>query len=60
MTKLEKIWTNTIEDRHELRIDWDNDRHQAIQLKGLDPESVERGLVEAAHLLAQERQAEHL
>ncbi|WP_022959723.1 hypothetical protein [Spongiibacter tropicus] len=60
MTTLEKIWINTIEERHELRIDWSNDRHHAIQLQGLDAESVEKGLLEASLLVQKERYGEHL
>ena len=60
MAHLEKIWVNTFEDRHELRLDWSNDRHQAIQLKGLDAESVEKGLIEASLLVQKERYGEHL
>lgn len=58
--KLTKIWINTLSGQHELRAEWSNDRHQAIQLKGLDAESVEKGLIELSLLLRQERRDEHL
>ena len=59
MANMEKIWLNSVSDgdrlRHELRIDWDNDRHQAIHLDSLAPEDVEAGLVRASIELNQER-----
>lgn len=60
MANLEKIWINKVIDRTELRIDWDNDRHQAIMLDGTDPESVKEGLLKAAHLLNKEMRGGHL
>lgn len=54
MTKLEKIWTQECIGRTEIRIDWDNDRHQAIAMEKTDPESVRAALLRAAHLLGQE------
>jgi hypothetical protein len=60
MPKLEKIRINTFNNRHELRIDWDNDRHQGISLKSLTPKDVKQGLLDAVHLIAIEQQNEHL
>ncbi len=60
MANIEKIWINKVRDKIELRIDWDNDRHQAIMLKGTDPESVKDGFLEAAHLLNKEIRGGHL
>jgi hypothetical protein len=55
MTELKKIFINDTSFHHELRLDWENDRHQSIKLEGLDAKSVEEGLFKAADLLKQER-----
>jgi hypothetical protein len=55
MPKLEKIWIATFDGRHELRMDWDNERHQAVAIRTLEPEDVKQGLLEAAHLIAKEQ-----
>jgi hypothetical protein len=47
MANLEKIWINDFGGRNEIRIDWDNDRHQAIFLSDLHPDSVKRSLLDA-------------
>lgn len=54
---IEKIWINKPEGRLELRIDWDNDRHQAVELKGLNPECIQSALMQASYLVAAERRA---
>ena len=40
-----------------LRFDWDNDRHQIVELKSLDHETIKEALLEAAHLLSREIRA---
>jgi len=55
MPKLKKIWVNTSGDRHELRMDWSNDRHQSVIIKSLAPEDVREGLLEASLLVAKEQ-----
>lgn len=60
MLKLEKIWIDTVGGRTALRIGWDNDRHQSIVLESLTPDDVKKGLLDAAHLIAQEQRHGHL
>lgn len=58
MTKMTKLWICAGDSRERgvtLRIDWDNDRHQAVEIKSLEPEDVVQGLLGAAHLLNKER-----
>lgn len=59
MANITKIWLDSVSDgersRHSLRIDWDNDRHQAVQLESLSAENVEFCLSEAVNLLRRER-----
>jgi len=57
---VKKIWISKNIDRSELRIDWSNDRHQAILLKGGDPKSIANGLEEMARLLHMELYNKHL
>jgi hypothetical protein len=57
---VKKIWISQNIDRSELRIDWSNDRHQAIFLKGDDPKSIAHGLEEMARLLHMEIYNKHL
>jgi len=42
-------------EKHELRLDWYNDRHQAIHLDGLKPVDIEAGLVRASIEINNER-----
>ena len=64
MPKLKKIWINTTHysmyNKAELRIDWDNDRHQGIALKSLEPDDVKQGLLDAVNLIAKEQLDEYL
>ena len=46
--------------RYELRLDWDNDRHQSIPLDSLSPDGIRRGLIEAAELLGSEQRNGYL
>lgn len=60
MAKLTKVWVESVDfglhrKRHSLRLDWDNDRHQAVHLDSLEPEDVEAGLVRASIELRRER-----
>lgn len=45
---------DNFEGRMELRIDWDNDRHQAVALMGADAESLKDALLRAAQMLNSE------
>jgi len=51
MAKLSKIYINTTSDgerdRHELRLDWDDDTHQAIYLESLSAIDVESAMAKA-------------
>lgn len=59
MAKMTRIWIDTTSDGEQvllvLRIDWNNDRHQAIHIESLNAEDVEAGLFKAANLLRLER-----
>lgn len=49
MARLAKIWLEDHADPNPaIRIDWDNDRHQSIEIKGLSPLHVIRALELAA------------
>jgi hypothetical protein len=58
MAKLTKIWLD--ERMMEFRLDWDNDRHQAIHLQSLDAKHIEEGLVRASIELNEERRREEI
>jgi hypothetical protein len=67
MTTLDNLFLNEFkygeseEDwRYELRLDWDNDRHQAVKLEGLEPEDVIKGLYTLIHTLKDEQERKHL
>lgn len=64
MAQLKGIWLKTYCDgaytSYELRIDWDNDRHQAINLESLMPGDVKKGLRFASQLLAEEQRRGNL
>ena len=55
IARLEKIWIDTVSDgdrlRYALRLDWDNDWHQAIHLDSLEIEDVEYCLAQASRSL---------
>lgn len=58
MAKMTRLWIATGDSRErgaELRIDWDNDRHQSVSINSLEPEDVTQGLLEAARLINKER-----
>ncbi len=52
MSELIKIWIDTFRDgekeKHNLRMDWDNDRHHAIELNSLNAKDVAEGLARAS------------
>jgi len=52
MTELLKITIDSHgsgeHERHELRLDWYNDRHQSIHLDSLKPVDIEAGLINAS------------
>ena len=52
MAKVTNIWINKAYP--EIVVDWDNDRHQAIELKDRSPEAVVNALSEMVELLKQE------
>lgn len=58
--KIEKIYIHETKlesnnNRYELRIDWSNDRHEALAINDLSPDSVKNALIEMAHFIAQEQ-----
>jgi len=53
MTKLMSIWLEP--GGKAIRIDWDNDRHQRIELTSGSPEGVAKALKEAGSLVNAER-----
>lgn len=56
MAKLKKIWIeHFVGDQPAIRIDWDNDRHQRVEIKGDSPEAVAIALKEAGSLVNAER-----
>lgn len=54
MTKLERIWIEKDLDNEAIRIDWDNDRHQRIEIKGNEPKDLIKALDFAVRLLKSE------
>lgn len=56
MATLKKIWVEENEKGNSaIRIDWDNDRHQRVEIEGDTPESVSAALKEAGALVNAER-----
>ncbi|WP_257282027.1 MULTISPECIES: hypothetical protein [unclassified Endozoicomonas] len=53
MTKLEKIWIEENES-NAIRIDWNNDRHQRIEIRGDKPEDIIKAMDFAVRLLKSE------
>jgi hypothetical protein len=51
MAKLTDIRIESSPIGLELRLDWDNDWHQAIPLEALDPEHISLALMEAARAM---------
>ena len=55
MAKLEKIWIEHDDgEKRAIRIDWDNDRHQRVPIKGATPQAVSLALWEAGCLVTEE------
>lgn len=58
MTKLERIWIESglgsTGGNEAIRIDWDNDRHQRIEIKGDKPEDLIKALDFAVRFLKSE------
>lgn len=55
MAKLEKIWIEHDDDeKRTIRIDWDNDRHQRVPIKGATPQAVGHALKEAGGIVIAE------
>lgn len=56
MAQLERIWIeHHANSKPAIRIDWDNDRHQRIEVKDTRPEGVANALKEAGALVNAER-----
>ena len=55
MATLKKIWIEH-ESGHKrvIRLDWDNDRHQRVEIETITPKAVYRALKEAGSLVAAE------
>lgn len=60
MAKLKKIFIYSFGGRHQIQVDWDNDRHQAVMLSSLCPDSVERALLQLAALISAEASSGYL
>lgn len=64
MSKLKKIWLNSMSgpsgDIDEIRVDWDNDRHQAVRFEKIDSDGVIDGLRKLIYLLESEKAGGHL
>ena len=58
MTKLERIWIErdlaSTGENEAIRIDWNNDRHQRIEIKGNEPKDLIKALDFAVRLLKSE------
>lgn len=54
MAKLEKIWIEQNADSKAIRIDWDNDRHQRIEIEGDQPKDLIKAMAFAVRLLKSE------
>ena len=56
MAKLKKIWIeHNFGEKRAIRIEWNNDRHQRIEIEDETPEAVVRALKEAGSLVNAER-----
>jgi hypothetical protein len=52
MAKLQKIWIeHHFGEERAVRIDWDNDNHQRVEIESNAPESVARALKDAGSLV---------
>lgn len=64
MAKLDRIWIERdaagIESNEAMRIDWDNDRHQRIEIKGDEPKDIIKALDFAVRLLKSEMANEEI
>ena len=55
MVKLKKIWIeHDFGEMRAVRIDWDNDRHQRVEIKGSTPQDIARALKKAGALIDDE------
>ena len=48
------------QNQYELRLDWSNDRHQAIAIDDITPDAVREAMLKMVHLLTKEQQNEYL
>jgi hypothetical protein len=60
MAKAISVWIDEFESRKEIRIDWDNDRHQAVKISGSSPDALIYAFEEMAQLLRREQMAEFI
>ena len=61
MANLKKIWIEEVEgEKPAIRMDWDNDRHQRIEIKGSNPLHVISALNGAALMLEEELDKEKI
>jgi hypothetical protein len=52
VVQLKKIWINEFKDRRELRMDWSNDRHHAVEISHpCGPDQVAKALQDMARLV---------
>ncbi len=60
MANLAAIWIDDTQDKIEIRLDWDNGRHQVIRIRGYSPDALIAAFEQAAHMLRQEKLAEFI
>ena len=54
MAKLTKIWIERAESGQAIRLDWDNDRHHRLVVKGDEPKDLALALKEAGAIVSSE------
>ena len=64
MPILTNMWIHTVETSeksyYQLRFDWSNNRHQAVELVKLDPYRVKRALIDAIQIIEREQYLKNL
>lgn len=57
MAKLESMWIDySIRSEPTINLDWNNDRHQSVKIKGSEPEKVIFSIEELVQLLKEEKE----
>ena len=62
MARLSKIYINKPPGmlKLELRLEWDNDRHESVAVGNLEPDDVKDALLQAWQLIERDQQRGHL